>query len=41
MDGVKYDLNVMLAGFLKDEREHLKALMDIRAELGGDNTNFV
>ena len=36
MDGVKYDLHVMLAGFLKDEREHLKALMDIRAELGGD-----
>ena len=41
MGGVKYDLHVMLAGFLKDEREHLKALMDIRAELGGDNTNFV
>ena len=33
----KLDLKVMLAGFLKDEREHLKALMDIRAELGGDN----
>ena len=37
MDGVKYDLHVMLAGFLKDEREHLKALMDIRAELSGTN----
>ena len=33
----KLDLKVMLAGFLKDEREHLKALMDIRAELGGTN----
>lgn len=32
------DLNVMLSGFLKDEREHLKALADIRAELvGGDS----
>lgn len=36
----KLDLKVMLAGFLKDEREHLKALMDIRAELGGDNTTI-
>ena len=33
----KLDLKVMLAGFLKDEREHLKALADIRVELGGDN----
>ena len=29
------DLKVMLCGFLKDEREHLKALMDCRDEMGG------
>ena len=28
------DLRVMLCGFLKDEREHLKALMDARDEMG-------
>jgi len=30
---VKYDLNTMLAGFLKDEREHLKKLEDAKAEM--------
>lgn len=30
MPEIKYDLKVMLAGFLKDEREHLKKLTDIR-----------
>lgn len=30
---VKYDLQTMLAGFLKDEREHLKKLVDIRNEM--------
>lgn len=29
------DLNTMLCGFLKDEREHLKELMDCRDEMGG------
>ena len=29
------DLRVMLCGFLKDEREHLKVLMDVRDEMGG------
>ena len=29
------DLRVMLCGFLKDEREHLKALVDARDEMGG------
>jgi ferritin-like protein len=29
------DLRVMLCGFLKDEREHLKALTDARDEMGG------
>ena len=29
------DLNTMLCGFLKDEREHLKSLIDIRDEMGG------
>ena len=29
------DLHTMLCGFLKDEREHLKALMDARDEMGG------
>lgn len=29
------DLNVMLCGFLKDEREHLKELVDCRDEMGG------
>lgn len=29
------DLNVMLCGFLKDEREHLKELMDVRNEMIG------
>lgn len=29
------DLNVMLCGFLKDEREHLKELTDCRDEMGG------
>lgn len=29
------DLNVMLSGFLKDEREHLKELVDCRDEMGG------
>ena len=29
----KYDLNTMLCGFLKDEREHLKELMDVKAEM--------
>ena len=29
------DLKVMLCGFLKDEREHLKVLMDCRDEMGG------
>lgn len=28
------DLNVMLSGFLKDEREHLKELVDCRDEMG-------
>ena len=28
------DLRVMLCGFLKDEREHLKVLMDVRDEMG-------
>ena len=33
------DLNVMLCGFLKDEREHLKELTDCRDEMGGgENT---
>lgn len=31
----KLDLNTMLCGFLKDEREHLKALMDVKNEMGG------
>lgn len=31
------DLNIMLCGFLKDEREHLKSLLDIRDEMGGKN----
>ena len=31
----KYDLNTMLCGFLKDEREHLKELMDVKAEMDG------
>lgn len=31
------DLNVMLSGFLKDEREHLKELMDCRDEMGGSS----
>lgn len=35
----KLDLKVMLAGFLKDEREHLKALADIRSELSGGRTD--
>ena len=34
MEDCKYDLRVMLCGFLKDEREHLKALMDVRDEMG-------
>ena len=29
------DLHTMLCGFLKDEREHLKALVDARDEMGG------
>jgi rubrerythrin len=29
------DLRVMLCGFLKDERDHLKALTDARDEMGG------
>ena len=29
----KLDLHNMLCGFLKDEREHLKKLKDIKAEL--------
>ena len=29
------DLNTMLCGFLKDEREHLKELVDCRDEMGG------
>ena len=29
------DLRVMLCGFLKDEREHLKALQDAKDEMGG------
>ena len=29
------DLRVMLCGFLKDEREHLKALTDAKDEMGG------
>ena len=29
------DLHTMLCGFLKDEREHLKALTDARDEMGG------
>ena len=29
------DLHTMLCGFLKDEREHLKALKDARDEMGG------
>ena len=29
------DLNTMICGFLKDEREHLKDLMDCRDEMGG------
>ena len=29
------DLRVMLCGFLKDEREHLKALQDCKDEMGG------
>lgn len=29
------DLHTMLCGFLKDEREHLKELMDARDEMGG------
>lgn len=29
------DLKVMLCGFLKDEREHLKALQDAKNEMGG------
>ena len=28
------DLRVMLCGFLRDEREHLKVLMDVRDEMG-------
>ncbi len=36
----KLDLNTMLCGFLKDEREHLKALMDVKDEMGGgDKSN--
>ena len=31
------DLNTMLCGFLKDEREHLKELMDCRDEMGGSD----
>lgn len=31
------DLRVMLCGFLKDEREHLKALQDCRDEMDGGN----
>lgn len=31
------DLRVMLCGFLKDEREHLKELMDCRDEMGGES----
>lgn len=34
MEDCKYDLKTMLCGFLKDEREHLKELMDIRDEMG-------
>ena len=30
------DLHTMLCGFLKDEREHLKALTDARDEMGGE-----
>lgn len=33
----KLDLNTMLCGFLKDEREHLKELMDCRDEMGGSS----
>lgn len=33
------DLNVMLCGFLKDEREHLKELVDCRDEMGGGDKN--
>ena len=31
------DLRVMLCGFLKDEREHLKALQDAKDEMGGED----
>ena len=34
IDEVKNDLNTMLCGFLKDEREHLKKLQDIKDEMG-------
>lgn len=34
-EDVKLDLEVMLAGFLKDEREHLKELQDIKDEMKG------
>lgn len=32
------DLHTMLCGFLKDEREHLKALKDCKDEMGGSET---
>ena len=31
------DLYTMLCGFLKDEREHLKALVDAKDEMGGED----
>lgn len=33
------DLNTMLCGFLKDEREHLKKLEDIKNEMGDEVEN--
>lgn len=33
------DLNTMLCGFLKDEREHLKKLQDIKDEMNDDMSN--